>query len=140
MLPFARAAMGGYRGITTPSRPMLRPVIAPSVVRALSKAPNYPAAGTVAKLKWLVSEYGAVGVCTHFSIYFATLGGLFLGVDNGVRGPHAPLRTHARILRSARSRAHARLARARAPPATRRPAAGVFGRRRALDAKGGGGR
>lgn len=94
MLPMARLALG--RGMLTPllCRPMLRPMLAPSAVRALSKAPNYPAAGTIAKLKWLVSEYGAVGVCTHFSVYFATLGGLFLGVDNGVRGPRAPLRTH----------------------------------------------
>jgi hypothetical protein len=76
------------------SRPMQRPTSSPSIVRALSKAPNYPAAGTIAKLKWLVSEYGAVGVCTHFSIYFATLGGLFLGVDNGVRSPCTPY-THA---------------------------------------------
>mmetsp|Transcript_23092 Transcript_23092/g.68034 ORF Transcript_23092/g.68034 Transcript_23092/m.68034 type:complete len:159 (-) Transcript_23092:190-666(-) len=53
-------------------------------VRTLSQAPDYPKQGTVAKLRWLVKEYGAIGVATHFSVYFTTLGGLFLGVDNGV--------------------------------------------------------
>lgn len=131
-LPFARLALGGYRvGTVTPllSRPMLRPKLSTSGVRALSKAPNYPAAGTIAKLKWLVSEYGAVGVCTHFSIYFATLGGLFLGVDNGVRRAHEPLRTHSPVAHLTRALPR----RLRALCSLIRP--GLFGRRCALDAQ-----
>lgn len=73
-------------------------------VRLLSKAPSFPKEGTAARLRWLLREYGALGACTHFSIYFATLGGLFLGVDNEVRRasrgsarPRAPRRAARRL-------------------------------------------
>lgn len=75
------ARFGGACGL----RALRPPTSRLASVRLLSKAPNYPSnGGTVSKLRWLVREYGAIGIVTHFSIYFTTLGGLFLGVDNGV--------------------------------------------------------
>lgn len=44
----------------------------------------YPAgAGSLAKLRWLAREYGAIAVCTHFGVYLSTLGMLFVAIDNG---------------------------------------------------------
>mmetsp|Transcript_12924 Transcript_12924/g.33665 ORF Transcript_12924/g.33665 Transcript_12924/m.33665 type:complete len:168 (+) Transcript_12924:99-602(+) len=63
-----------------PGHHLLRPCC-----RVLSTAPKYPAKGGIfGKLSWLVHEYGPVGIATHFSVYFVTLGGLFLGIDSGV--------------------------------------------------------